>query len=117
MGDLSKNFSLYEFQCKDNCGYNAIDFKLMPIMEIIRTHEGSNPLTPNSACRCVDHNETIQKQANKEYVPHTSKSKHMEGIAVDIKSENPKVLFVFLDSLFPDMYGIGLYSWGIHILH
>ena len=120
MGDISPNFSLYEVACKCGCGLDNIDMRLMPILEAVRHFEGGHSLTPNSACRCVEHNETVQKQAKKNYVPYSSKSVHMpdeDGLckAVDIPSDNPKALYDFLNGLFPNIYGIGLYSWGVHI--
>lgn len=120
MGDLSKHFSLSEFSCKCGCGFDSIDIQLIPIAEIVRHHEGGNSIAPSSACRCYEHNETVQKKANKKYISGSSKSKHMPnekgtGIAMDFKSKNPRKLFAFLDSLFPDLYGMGVYSWGVHI--
>lgn len=115
MGDISVNFSLWEFECPCGCGFNSIDLRLMPIMEAIREHEGGKPMKPSSACRCVKYNEKIQKQVNPKYISFSSQSRHLDGIAVDIKSNNPYELYKFLDNLFPHIYGIGVYDWGIHL--
>lgn len=121
MGDLSRHFSRAEYSCKCGCGLDNIDLQLISISEIIRHHEGDKSMTPNSACRCVEHNEKVQKIANKNYTPFSSTSKHLPfGLydlcrAGDFKSENPKKLYDFLDSLFGNIYGLGVYNWGIHV--
>lgn len=114
MGDFSLHFDLREFVCPC-CGLDNIAPGIAVIMELIRTYEGDKPLAPNSACRCKKYNEKIQKEVNPNYIPGSSKSKHVESIAVDIPSDNPKALYLYLNKLFPDTYGIGLYSWGVHI--
>lgn len=127
MGSLSKNFDNAEFACPC-CGYSHIHPGMGVIAELIRHHEGDKPMSPNSGCRCLEYNEIVQKEYNPDYVPFSSESKHMpkdkDGaideifgitIAGDFASNNPKRLYDFLDNLFSDTYGIGLYSWGIHI--
>lgn len=113
MSKLSANFSREEFACPCGCGFATVDVGLIPIVEEIRAVIG--PFSPSSACRCREYNETIQKKYVKNYVALSSKSKHMEGIAIDVKTQQPKKLYTFLDNLFPNTYGIGVYSWGIHI--
>lgn len=128
MGDISPHYSRSEFVCKCGCGLDRIDLRLMPIAELIRVHEGNKPMSPLSGCRCLQHNERVQMDVNEHYVPYSSKSKHLplteyntvdeeNGIctAGDFGSENPKKLYDFLCNLFPNLYGIGLYSWGVHI--
>lgn len=112
---LSKNFNRDEFECSDGCGTNGIHPGIAIIMELIRVHEGEKPISPSDACRCHNNNERIQMDANENYVPGSSKSKHLECIAVDVKTKDPLALYMFLDKLFPNTFGIGLYSWGIHI--
>lgn len=119
MGNLSKNFSKDEFACPC-CGLATISLGIVTIAEMIREFEGGDPITPNSGCRCRNYNEKVQKEANKDYIRFSSKSTHMplEGgtcTAGDFPSKNPERLYNFLDSLFPNTYGIGVYSWGIHI--
>jgi len=113
MSKISPNFWRKEFACKCGCGYDTIDIELIPIAEAIRSKIGS--FSPSSACRCVKYNEKIQKKYTKNYIAFSSKSKHLIGRAIDVKTEKPEELFAFLDNLFPNTYGIGIYSWGIHI--
>lgn len=117
---ISNNFWLSEWACNCGCGLNSIDLRLMPIAEIIRHHEGDNPMVPNSACRCVEHNEKVQKQNNPDYISLSSRSMHMpdeNGLckAVDFHSKDPLQLYYYLDGIFSGIYGIGVYNWGVHV--
>jgi len=114
MGDITRNYSYWEFACKCGCGLKKINPMIAIIMEIARHFEGDKPLSCNSGCRCRDHNENVQKEYNKNYVSYSSTSTHMECIAVDIPSKDPKGLYDLLDSLFPNMFGIGLYHNRVH---
>ena len=76
-----------------------MDAGLLIVAEVIRSEIGA--YTPNSACRCSMHNKAISGRSN---------SKHLIGRAIDVPTNNPKKLFDFLDNLYPNTYGIGLYS-------
>lgn len=125
---LSANTWRSEWACPCGCGLDNIDLKLMPIFELIRHFEGDKPKDINSGCRCLSHNERVQMDANEHYLPYSSRSRHLpfdkDGIideetglctAGDFPSEAPKELYDFLDNLFPNMYGIGVYTWGVHV--
>ena len=114
MGDISDHLSRSEVACKCGCGFATADYKTVIMFEQAREFMGRNPVTPNSWCRCHAHNERVQMDANEDYIPNTSKSKHMTGIACDYPTEKPEILYNFLDKLYPDCCGIGLYSWGVH---
>ena len=114
MGDVSRHFDKSEFACKC-CGFNPIASEQFVIAEIVREFEGGEPYTLNSACRCREYNEKVQMKYVPGYVPGTSKSKHMNGLAVDYPSKNPKVLYKHLNKLFPATFGIGLYKTFVHV--
>ena len=114
MGDLSKHFNYAELVCPC-CGEGRIHSQIGIILEIARNYEGNKPMSPNSGCRCEHHNEIVQMDADENYVPGSSKSKHMQDIAVDIPSKDPKGLGALYDFLFPDMYGIGTHKNFIHV--
>ena len=121
------NFKPIEFACQCGCGLMNIDPRQLAIAEIVRTFEGGKPYSPNSGCRCREHNETVQRKYVKNYKPYTSRSWHMpkddhgelayDGIchAVDYPSKKPKKLYKHLNKLFPDIYGMIRYSWGVHV--
>ena len=114
MGDISEHLSRHEVACKCGCGFATADYQTVLMFEQARLFEGGNPITPNSWCRCQHYNEIVQMDKNENYVPFSSRSKHMEGIACDYPSKNPKELYNFLDNLYPDSCGLGLYNWGVH---
>jgi len=114
MGNISAHLSRSEVACKCGCGFDTADYKTVIMFEQAREFEGRKPVSPNSWCRCEHHNEIVQMDANENYIPFSSKSKHMLAIACDYPSESPKDLYDFLDKLYPDSCGIGLYVWGVH---
>lgn len=107
MGDLSRHFSRSEFACKDGCGFATVDVKLLELLEVIRKHF-NKPVTITSGCRCEKHNKKIGGALN---------SKHMQGIAADIKVKDvsPEEVYKFVDLFMPNKYGIGLYSTWVHV--
>ena len=107
MGDLSTNFSRYEFACSCGCGFDTIDTETLTVAEIVRDHYDA-PVRINSACRCTAHNQAVGGGVQ---------SFHLTARAIDIEVDGvpaPQVAD-YLDSLFPDTYGIGKYSNFTHI--
>jgi len=116
MGDLSKNFSRHEFLCKGenchpsgkgNCGFDTVDAELLQVLENIRTNFGM-AVHINSGCRCESHND-------REGGSH--KSQHLYGRAADffINGVNSLEIVKYLDSKYPNKYGVGLYLSWVHI--
>lgn len=54
-----KHFKQSEFACKDGCGFNSIDLKVVYILERIRSHFGNKPIVVTSGCRCAKHNKAV----------------------------------------------------------
>lgn len=121
MGDLSPHFNRSEFACNCGCKQTAVDYALLTVLERLRKRvEAYRPdsyITVTSGNRCVEYNEKVQKEANSDYVPYSSRSKHMYSIAADIqvKGWSPEEIFEILDEWYPDMYGMGLYQSFVHI--
>lgn len=116
MGDVSKYFDRDEFECKCGCGFAAVDVELLKVLNELREHFG-RATSFNSACRCYRHNEKVQKVVNKNYVEGSSKSKHMQGIAVDVVVSNvsPDNVAKYLEEKYPNKYGIGRYKTFTHL--
>ena len=116
MNKLNKYFSRNEFECKCGCGFDAVDSELLRLLTITRKHFDA-PLTITSACRCLSHNESVQREANSNYIPLSSRSKHMKGIAADIKVKGvtPAAVYEFLDNHAPNTLGLGKYSSFTHV--
>ena len=113
---LSRNFRRSEFACKCGCGFATADNELIEVLEMVRA-SFKMPVTINSGCRCLEHNEKVQKLNNVDYVPYSSKTKHMQGIAADIVVEGVEanVVYEFLCNYQPSRYGIGNYVKFTHI--
>jgi len=104
---LSNNFKRREFSCKCGCGFMSPDPKLVQVVQRVREYF-DKPVTINSACRCPVHNSDVGGARN---------SAHLQGIAADIsvKEVAPSVVHEFLDSLYPNSFGLGSYSSFTHI--
>ena len=104
---ISNNFSRAEFACGDECGYDTIDAELINVLEDIRQHFES-PITITSGARCEAHNAAVGGGKN---------SQHKLGRAADIQVQgvNPLAVQDYIDSTWPDRYGMGRYSDFTHI--
>ena len=70
MGDISHDFSLYEFACPC-CGIEDIDFVLVGMLQIIRSLYCS-PIIVESGYRCPKYNKSLENSSELSY--------HMSGI-------------------------------------
>ena len=77
MGDLSTNFSRWEFACRCGCGFDDVSPELIQLLESIR-HSAGGPLRINSGYRCEEHNRAV---GGAKY------SRHVTGEAADIQVE------------------------------
>ena len=107
MGDISKNFSRSEFLCGCNkCGFDTVDIELIQLCETVRELNGNVALKVGCGCRCRDHN---KREGG------ADKSQHLIGKAADLYVNNPTLVYYTLCDMYPDKYGFGLYSWGVHV--
>lgn len=115
---LSRNLYRDEFACKCGCGFDTADFELVKRLQKLvntvgRELEEPHSIILTSGCRCVAHNALVGG---------ASDSQHLYGRAADFylvgresKTVVPsEVSFRFLDKLYPDRYGMGLYSTWVH---
>jgi len=73
MGDLSKNFSRHEFECRC-CGRAEINQRLVDALQELRDLAGL-PVRVTSGYRCPEHNQAIGG---------ATRSQHLLGTAADI---------------------------------
>ena len=127
---LSKNFTQNELRCEDNCEEAKYPkMSIVILLELIREHFGNKYnarciVEPTDGCRCFDQNEKTQKKwypinnNGKEYVPGSSKSRHMDLEAADFKvfvqigykkQVSSQEVHDYLDSIFPYSMGFGIY--------
>lgn len=108
MGDLSNNFSRWEFQCKCGCGENTVDSELLQVLEGIRENFGGMVVTVKSGHRCFEYNVSIGGSFD---------SQHLRGRAADIAILGCPAALVqrYLKNAYPGQYGIGSYTRFTHI--
>lgn len=104
---ISSYFDRSEFACQCGCGFDTVDAELIVVLTALREHFNT-PVTITSASRCAKHN------AN---VGGSPKSQHLLGRAADIvvKDVSPSEVYDYLDSTYPDQYGMGKYDSFTHI--
>jgi peptidoglycan hydrolase-like protein with peptidoglycan-binding domain len=100
---LSKNFKSTEFDCNGSgcCTETPIDEDLVTFLQQIRDHFNA-PVNISSGYRCPTHNAKVSNAS--------SKSKHMYGMAADIKVTGvpPAEVAKYAESI--GVLGIGLYD-------
>ena len=103
----AKHFTREEFECKCGCGFDTVDAELLDVLEEVRVWF-EEPVTINSGCRCVTHNENEGGKPN---------SQHLYGRAADIVVRNVPAseVYEYLNVRFPDDYGMKAYSTFTHI--
>lgn len=106
MGDMTKDFSRAEFQCKC-CTANLVKPRLVLILQAIRDHFGT-PIKVVSGTRCARRNKMVGGAKH---------SKHMTGEAADIqvKGVKPKVVRDFAAQLLIGFGGLKAYSTFTHV--
>lgn len=78
MGDLTKNFSRYEFACKCGCGADQISIGLVHGLQEAR-NKYMKVMIINSGVRCEEHNKEVEGRVD---------SEHLVGEAADIGCSN-----------------------------
>ena len=105
--NLSKNFKVKEFACKDGSDPVFVSPELVEVLQKIRDHFGK-AVTINSAYRTPSHN---KKEGGATY------SQHLYGTGADIKvtGVTPKQVAQYAETLLSGRGGIGIYSNFTHI--
>lgn len=113
MGDLTTNFSRYEFECNCGCGFNSIDFETLIVLEDVRDHF-DKAVRVTSAARCFDYN---RKPVDDGGPGSNNRSQHPLARAVDfsVKDIPASEVQAYLKARYPMLYGIGSYSGFTHI--
>lgn len=102
----TKHFQEFEFECSC-CRKTKPNSELMAVLELVRIHFNS-PVKINSSYRCEAHNADVGGAKN---------SQHKLGTAADIvvQGVDPLVVHQFINSIFPNSYGLGKYNTFTHI--
>ena len=92
MGDLSKNFSRYEFECSCGCGVGSISPILVEKLQNIRDITNKS-MTITSGLRCEAFNTKIKGSPSSSHVPNDEGI----GLAVDISCTTSESRFEIVD--------------------
>lgn len=105
--NLSAHFKRSEFACKCGCGFDDVNPLLVEVLEDVRNHF-DEPVFISSGCRCKQHNHAVGGKQH---------SQHVLGNAADIKVKciEPKAVADYLESKYPDKFGIGRYRTFTHV--
>lgn len=100
------HFRESEFKCSC-CGGGKPSQHLLAVLELIRNHFNKR-IFISSGFRCISHNSAVGGATN---------SQHLYGMAADIEVEdtNPKLVYEYINSVFPNTYGLGSYETFTHI--
>tara|TARA_R110000796_G_C14560052_1_gene434755 strand:- start:2818 stop:3198 length:381 start_codon:yes stop_codon:yes gene_type:complete len=114
MGDLTKNISRSEIECKCGCGTDTIDSETVKVvqgacdyfakqLDVKKVH-----LVITSGIRCKEHNSKVGG---------SNKSQHIQGRAIDfvIVGIEPSEIYHYLDKKYTGRYGAGDYETFTHL--
>lgn len=104
---LSEHFQRSEFACKCGCGFDTVDAELITVLEDIRAAFG-RPVVIDSGARCASYNASIGGKPG---------SLHLIGRAsdIDVIGIDPLQVQRYIDTTYPDKYGLGRYPNFTHI--
>lgn len=99
---LSKNFKVREFRCKDGNDKIVVNCDLVDVLQKIREHFGK-PVVITSAYRTESYNKKVGGSPN---------SQHLYGNAADITIAGLKAkdIAAYVEKLMPNTGGIGIYT-------
>ena len=118
MGDISPNFSRWEFKCRCQqfCGgsTDTVDVELITVLEDVRQHfsrkyptkEVSVSIT--SGNRCSGHNKEIGGSEGSKHIIH----KASDFVVTQVHEDE---VATYLEKKYPDKYGIGRYKGRTHV--
>lgn len=117
---ISKHFARHEFKCRcGKCRFEAVDIELIRVLEKLREYFRNKSGQDRrvrilSGWRCPERNRQVGGAKH---------SKHMNGIAADFQvydaktdeKVNPQEIHDYLDHMYPDKYGLGVYDVFNHL--
>lgn len=105
--NITTNFKVKEFACKDGSDVVIVSLKLVDILQKVRNHFGKAVIV-NSGYRTPSYNKRIGGAAY---------SQHMYGTAADIRVNGvkPKEVAAYVETLLQGTGGIGIYSNFVHV--
>lgn len=77
------HFTQSEFACKCGCGFDDINYKLVEILENIRSHFGDRPVIITSGCRCAKHNAEVGGVQGSRHILGKAADFYVQGVHVN----------------------------------
>ena len=113
---MTKNIKVHEIECGCGCGFNKMSRGTLNIVQMVRDVFGK-PVRINDGghcgCRCEEHNAKVGGSKNSQHKPQDDGMAH--AIDFHVEGVEPKVVYEFLNKLFPNSLGLGLYNTFVHI--
>ena len=116
MTRVSKWFTEKEVTCGCGCGFSTLTQDVLTVADDIRDHIGQ-PITPSSACRCVDHNIDVGGAPRSRHLPRmqfVSGRKVMAADAMDLPVPDPRAIADYIDENYESVSYI-VYPTFIHV--
>lgn len=101
------HFTRKEFRCACGCGMDSVDYELAEVLDELRANFNL-PITVTSGNRCATHNKNIGGSDNSQHLYSKAADIYMIGVP-------PEEIYSYLDGMYPDTYGIGIYPSWVHI--
>lgn len=80
--DAIKHFKKSDFACKDGCGLNNIDLRVVYVLERIRNHFNA-PIIVTSGSRCAKHNREVGGVQGSRHVLGKAIDFYVKGVSID----------------------------------
>jgi len=126
---MTYHFTRAEFECECGCGLDTIDFELLNNLEDGRAFftkkYGKVKVIITGGNRCIEHNETVQKEYDPNYIPYSSKTTHKKAQGADHKyfywkngnwiQISPREIYDYYDNKYPHSHGVGYYYNRTHL--
>lgn len=114
---MSRFFDVYEYECRDNCGFNTLSKDILDVSDTIRDWWG-HPVYCNSGCRCPDHNVSVHGAPRSRHLPRLIDGEWCAD-AMDLSSRHEKKTFptrcaAFIRTNFPTA-SYKVYDTYIHV--
>lgn len=105
MGDLTKHFSRWEFECSCGCEFDRVQVAFVERLQKVREKFG--PITVHSGCRCEAHNLSVGGSPS---------SSHLKGLAADLRCANSLSRYLLLKILMAEGFQrIGMGQEFVHV--
>lgn len=109
---MTKNFKVEEFKCKCGCGEMRISPTVLLVCQLVRD-KFKKPVTISSGSRCSSYNEKVGGVSDSQHKVKGDGYTHAADIQV--KDVEPRLVYSFLNDLFHNTLGIGIYNTFVHI--